>query len=339
MDEWAQNGAIWGGVGSEVLVAWGQALEWAQMPSEGVSFYVNDFLLSQEKPWRQYPHFARLSWSEWQNWTSQQPAPEKGAWFVPEQKEFETQFEDIQSAIQTSSLEKAVPVMFESSKQRLFANPMSLMKTPPKNTFLYGAWTSSSGFFGYTPEMLFDLKNSKELTTMALAGTSCHVDLTERASELLSSKKELAEHQYVVEDLKKKLSFLGDISVGELEVLHLSSLSHLKTPLHLALKNPVSSLEPLIQKLHPTAALGVYPESEASFLKVLRQPGEFLGAPFGVRLDSNAAQVAVGIRQLQWQQDQLLVGAGCGIVKGSDVHKEWQELKSKREFTKKSLGL
>jgi isochorismate synthase EntC len=47
----------------------------------------------------------------------------------------------------------------------------------------------------------------------------------------------------------------------------------------------------------------------------------------------------VAIRNIQWQDEKIRLGSGCGIVKSSQIEREWQELKLKRESVKRMLSI
>jgi len=47
----------------------------------------------------------------------------------------------------------------------------------------------------------------------------------------------------------------------------------------------------------------------------------------------------VAIRNIQWDKNKSYIGSGCGIVKKSELNKEWAELTLKRNSVKKYLGL
>lgn len=240
---------------------------------------------------------------------------------------------------------------------------------------LYGMWRSEGnlkeGFVGATPEDLFRVEPAKthKLATMAVAGTRP----LERAAELLTADKDLYEHALVVEYLRDTLTPLASspVQVGRTEVEPFGTLAHLVTEVHAELK-PGLSIQEIVRTMHPTPALGYSPRKTAanlpsanlssadlssanlssadlSPLKALDQltcPGEErlgFGAPFVVSRHGRTEAV-VAIRQVSFsssegEQLKLRIGSGCGIVKGSELEAEWQELSFKRRAVSELFGL
>jgi len=62
------------------------------------------------------------------------------------------------------------------------------------------------------------------------------------------------------------------------------------------------------------------------------------GAPFGVQW-SGGLQMVVAIRGLWWTPDRVWLPAGCGIIDGSALDREWRELGLKRRWVKQAFGL
>jgi menaquinone-specific isochorismate synthase len=95
------------------------------------------------------------------------------------------------------------------------------------------------------------------------------------------------------------------------------------------------------QLIHPTPALGAYPRVEG--MKWLREfdremPRERFGAPVGyTRKGESTCYVA--IRNVQWKDFQLKLGAGCGIVPASQFESEWNEILLKLKSIKNILAL
>jgi menaquinone-specific isochorismate synthase len=201
-----------------------------------------------------------------------------------------------------------------------------------ENLIPYGQWTLEHGFMGITPELFFYRKDN-QIKTMALAGTSAK-DLP--PEEFLSDAKERSEHDFVVQDIKEKLSNFGDCQFSQTHVLELPFLNHLKTDITLSL-NPDAKLTELIQKMHPTSALGVYPKNDYwdEFVRLPYQTGRgTFGAPWGFSTGQESLFV-VSIRRLEWNQQQVRIGAGCGIVEQSVLDKEIAEIERKINSVKK----
>lgn len=201
--------------------------------------------------------------------------------------------------------------------------------------FVFGFWNGDAGVLGATPEVLFHVKDH-QLKTMALAGTRSQ----EKKQELLKDSKELKEHQFVIEDLKQKLEKFGWAKVGKTEIAEFGTIAHLKTEIEIELSH--LEVDDLLKRLHPTAALGVFPRNYGiQWMKDLpyqEQRGVF-GAPLTFSLSHTEVISIVAIRCLQWSPLGSQIGTGCGIIESSDLQREWSELALKRQSVMKILGL
>lgn len=267
-------------------------------------------------------------------------APLAASSFLPPSFEkFQESFQAIQGKIHRGEVEKAVPVVFAQSPlvptpaQRARMISQALEAHP--DLYVFGFWDGSSGVLGATPEVLFQLQE-KKLKTMALAGTHAR----ENSSDLLRDPKELKEHQLVVKDIKERMEKLGWVKVHDTHVADYGILSHLRTFIEVEISDV--TVEDLVKRLHPTAALGVFPRNYGltwmQSLPYQDQRGIF-GAPVVYSLSRSESIALVAIRCLQWSENGSQIGTGCGLVESSDLQKEWQELALKRESVMKVLGL
>ena len=191
-------------------------------------------------------------------------------------------------------------------------------------------WNATSGILGITPELLFShsQQEPQNVKTMALAGT-CH---PAQLQEFLKSRKERQEHQLVVQGICESLETLGSVHIGELQLLQLPKLMHMMTPIEVNL-NHHFHFDALVHRLHPTPALGTFPfEIGKKWLEDFQKhtPRQYYGAPFGFKNPcSGISSCFVGIRNVQWNNLGMRIGAGCGVVKQSIFEKEWQEIQFK----------
>jgi menaquinone-specific isochorismate synthase len=103
------------------------------------------------------------------------------------------------------------------------------------------------------------------------------------------------------------------------------------------------SFSEMVRRLHPTAALGVSPRSEAGE-RWLREADRGVnrrtfGAPFGLEREDHSALALVAIRNLDWSGEHVRVGSGAGMLVESRVEREFEELREKREQVKALLGV
>ena len=198
-----------------------------------------------------------------------------------------------------------------------------------KSGFVYGFWSKDSGILGVTPEYLFE-KKGRHIKTMALAGTG-------RVSDsLLKDPKEVKEHQIVVDDLSSRFQKFS-IKKSLMYESIFGDLKHLRTDIEFQSGGCFLSL---IEKFHPTSALGGYPKKEAwHWLKKYNRPldRKRFGAPFSVYRPNGSAFCLVSIRNIQWDKKSVVLGSGCGLTAQSKLEKEWQELELKRKWVVRQL--
>lgn len=347
---WLESGA---------LVAWGDHFllmsELSESsPESSATLYAPDFFMENKNPWFFYKKSFFLRGEDLLGLlkTHEPLGPAKGGarleWEEPSYEYFKSRFQKIKAEIQKGELKKLVPVVFEVSsgmpeaQDRLFMVKSVVEKNRAQN--LYGVWNQKEGILGCTPEVLFEYEadGSRSFKTMALAGTYSSRDFIE--GSLLNDPKERAEHDFVVQGILDCLKNWGKAQTSETYEWSVGPLVHLRTDINLYCVKPMDkkSFLNLIKELHPTPALGVVPRGLGlSGLK--KYEGEVnrrrFGAPFGVQVPGRGARALVGIRNIQWCEGKTYLGSGCGIVEGSRLEKEWEELKLKRSSVKRVLGL
>ena len=319
-----------------VIIGHGPFTASASPPSDGVSFYVQDFALTDAKPWKTPSHIERTSTAELQT-RYPAPPPLSCTWPPLDTAPFSLVFQEVMSSIHSGVFEKTVPVVTETgtSHGSPTASIVAAMLRQSAPLHSYGWLDSGTSFAGATPELLFSL-NGNRLETMALAGTARSEDREVFAVD----EKEIREHEYVAQTLVSKLLDLGDIQRNSREILHLGSIVHFLTLIGLDLRS-AQSPEDLLRRLHPTPALGPLPRTAETLSLLLdwRQrlgcPAQF-GAPFGL-WDHGRFDAIVAIRGIWWEGDKLMLPAGCGIIEASRLVNEWRELRLKRESVKSFL--
>ena len=310
------------------FVAWGLSHRQAYPLESQISCYVPDFYLEDKEPWCIFKHgfFFKRDFQK-----KLQSQEKKRVWKSPSLKEFSKVFYHIQDKIRSHQLKKAVPVVFAQSdgeiscgekKQALSRHPFG--EWPQ----IYGWWVEGEGILGCTPELLLTYHpEDKTICTMALAGTKSR-------GELLQDPKEQMEHQLVVEGIRQCLQKIGCVQTGPTYEWSYQFLRHLRTDIKVRVKEKLD-FQALCKSMHPTPALGL--SSDTFHWKWLKEidpsiPRGRFGAPFGVQLPDGRAKAVVAIRNIQWLGGKSYLGAGCGIVKLSQLHQEWRELALKRKF-------
>lgn len=320
-----------------VVLGFGPFEEHSTAPGEGVAFYCNDYALREERPWK-VPARAQVIRREELAANVPSIAAPTTTWSELDAAPFAEVFHEVSSAIQRGVFEKTVPVVVEHGL--LVDGPVAGIGTAAARRgapLLPYAWVNGDhGFAGATPEVLFS-RNGSRLTTMALAGTAKR----EEREVFAVDEKEIREHEYVAQSLVAKLSDFGDVTRRERDILDLGSIVHFHTAIEVELYQEASDTA-LLRRLHPTPALGPLPRTGETLGMLLEWrnrlgcPAEF-GAPFGVAVDGRL-DVLVAIRGIWWQNSELRLPAGCGVIEASRLVNEWRELRLKREAVKAMIG-
>ena len=191
--------------------------------------------------------------------------------------------------------------------------------------------------------------DTQVLSTEAVAGTRTLESY--EPGILLNDANAIREHSLVIEDLAERLRDLGAVEIGTTDECQVPGLVHLKTPLRVRVHRTPISMREVVQLLHPTAALGVYPRNAAgqAWLQEAdrRLPRWRFGAPFGVSYRRDAGNFdgnldfscLVAIRNVQWRGERICISAGCGVIESSELEWEWQECLSKIQSIKSLLDL
>ncbi|MEP1150663.1 MAG: isochorismate synthase [Balneola sp.] len=190
---------------------------------------------------------------------------------------------------------------------------------------------SESSFIGCTPERLATFSQDFILTE-GLAGS---IPRGKTASEdarfeadLLNSTKDRNEHEFVINAISQKLKQYSDsIQISSSpSVKKLTNVQHLYTPIKAHIKSNVSKTE-VLKSLHPTPAVGGFPREQA--IPYIAQFEDFdrgwYASPVGWINANGDGEFIVAIRSGLIKKDEVTFFAGCGIVKGSNPKKEWEE--------------
>ena len=182
-------------------------------------------------------------------------------------------------------------------------------------------------FIGATPETLLKVQGGT-LTTHALAGTR---ERGATLEEFLACSKLTREHTLVSDGLAARLRpFVSNVRPGPLRVRRSGSVSHLETPLAGELRQGANPLQ-ILADLHPTAAIGGYPQQAAQEALQHIEPYSrgWFAAPLGWLAGNGDMHAAIALRSLWVSAERAVALAGAGIVEGSVPDEEWAETESK----------
>jgi menaquinone-specific isochorismate synthase len=316
---------------------------------ERPAFFITDFFLDEARPWRHPDTWEEISIDEFASRFAVETTPEI-EWDAVDEAAFVALFESAQRGIATGDFQKIVPVIFENgtirtedrgprTEDRLWPHVIERLSSLPRGLYAYGHSIDGHCVAGAAPEVLFQT-HGHGYTTMALAGTRPIA----RAAELLHDNKELREHRFVVEDIARRLAPFGNVEIGALGILQLPRIAHLITPIFFReCGTERMSFAEMVRRLHPTAALGVSPRTEAGerWLREADRDGQRggFGAPFGLEREGRYALALVGIRNIEWSDRSIRIGSGAGVIAESRLDLELEELRQKRDQVKALFGI
>lgn len=263
---------------------------------------------------------------------------------VPNRVEWDNRLKKALKKIQAKEISKVVlkrNITYALSKDKLPC--LALFKELSRqatNTYkvIFPEPNKESIFMSFSPESLFSWSSLDESIHLeAIAGTrprgKDEQEDKELESELVNDAKELNEHQAVISQITEVTHSLGKVIKGDLEVLKLKGVQHLRTPLKLQTERRLNFEEvlTLTNTLHPTPAVCGTPTKKAKDLirEIEGERGHYAGI-LGL-YSKEKFEGAVLIRSLNYYQDRSMIEAhgGAGIVLGSTPENEWKETATK----------
>ena len=202
------------------------------------------------------------------------------------------------------------------------------LKNNKPNTCRY-VWRRNNKdiIFGASPEKLFSF-SKPNLILEAIAGT---VSSDLNPNLLLKSSKDLKEHNYVIEHIIKCLKILNidNYKKSSLKVTSFGDISHLQT-LVFSKMEKICPFE-MLRILHPSPAVCGSPKKEAmEWINTLESfPRENYASPIGWVDSKGNSEFRVAIRGARYIDQNLEFTAGAGIIKGSILDKEIDEIQIK----------
>jgi menaquinone-specific isochorismate synthase len=241
-------------------------------------------------------------------------------------------------------LSRTMDIAFSDPIDPLFA--LENLRQRYKDTFRFLIEPAvDNAFFGATPELLVNVSGAR-LETAALAGSrprgSTPESDHELALDLLLDPKERSEHAFVADAVRELLAPMvtGLHAPGEPGILKLSNIQHLHTPFEGTLK-PGADILSIVERLHPTPALGGYPQRVATDVIARTEPIDrgWYAAPIGWFDHEGNGTFAVAIRSAVTVDCTARLYAGAGIVADSQAEREWDETRLKFRPVANALGV
>jgi isochorismate synthase len=246
--------------------------------------------------------------------------------------------EAILASIEAGEVEKVVQARtLRAVADRPFAAGSVLRALAERNprATIFAAGRNQTCFLGATPERLVSL-NDGRVKIDCLAGTiRLSGDATEAealAEAILHDSKELHEHEVVARAIREALEPVCEsVEAPERPLIkRTADVQHLHTPITAMAKSGIELFD-LVERLHPTPAMGGYPREAA--VKKIRELESFdrgwYASPVGWVDAAGNGDFAVAIRSALIEGNQARLYAGNGIVEGSDPAKEFEETELK----------
>lgn len=205
------------------------------------------------------------------------------------------------------------------------------------STFVYCFYHPKIGtWLGATPEQLLKVQNN-DFQTIALAGTQKDLG----SNEVIWPKKEQEEQQFVTDYIVEKIKNVASkVLVSKPYSVKAGSIWHIKTDISGTL-NSSSSMQQVIQLLHPTPAVCGLPKdkSKSFILENENYDRGFYTGFLGELNIENQTDLFVNLRCMEINGAQAHLFMGCGITKDSIPEKEWEESINKSATMKIVLDL
>ncbi len=215
---------------------------------------------------------------------------------------------------------------------------------------LHGAYPACftflvNGLVGASPELLLR-QRGRDVQSLALAGTAPRHSDPDRdeqlALDLLASQKNRLEHALTVGSVEDALrQMCSRLSHNHRPTIaELANLRHLATSFLGILAQPMSCFE-VLERLHPTAAVGGVPQGAA--LEAIRELEGIdrtgYAGPVGWFDQAGGGEWAIALRCARLNRTGARLFAGAGIVNGSLPEEELAETRLKLRTMTDALDL
>lgn len=255
--------------------------------------------------------------------------------------------EQVTTHIKAQEAEKVViarkiKLTFEEEFQKAAA--LHTITNEQSASYHFGLQIGDDMFFGATPERLVEITNGHAYSA-CVAGSIERGKTSQEDQQLgdvlLHDKKNLEEHQYVVDMITQVFSeFCTSLHVNKTpKLLKVRDIQHLFTPIEGDLAKDMDIFR-LVEALHPTPALGGVPTQKA--LEIIRHEEQmdrgFYAGPIGWVDSAGNGEFAVAIRSGLLTGKDAYLYAGGGIVADSTAKQEYAETWVKFRPVLRALG-
>ncbi|SFF97927.1 isochorismate synthase [Sporolactobacillus nakayamae] len=243
----------------------------------------------------------------------------------------------VDDAIQIMEERAIKKIVLARTRKMIFQNELSSdelirsLREQQENTCVFCLEKESAAFLGATPERLIK-KSGRRIYSACLAGSVSRAKTDEEDSRLgewlLNDRKNRMEHQYVVSAVRDSLTDLCEqLTIPNQPVLMKNkNIQHLYTSVE-GLCAESASVFDFVKRLHPTPALGGLPRKAAMdwIREHERLNRGFYASPIGWCDAQENGEFDVGIRSALINGRNVLLYAGCGLLKDSIPKQEYEE--------------
>jgi menaquinone-specific isochorismate synthase len=231
------------------------------------------------------------------------------------------------------------PIDVELSGRLALTPVLRRLRAAEPTCTVFAMPTPDGTFFGASPELLV-ARHKSRVTCHPLAGTvprgTTARNDADAQGRLAGSDKEHAEHRFVVDDIAERLApFCEELTVPPTpSLVAFRSVAHLGTRIVGRLATPWPTVLLLLERLHPTPAVGGTPRADALAAIAAGEPNDrgYWAGPVGWTDARGDGEWMIGIRSAlldaggrEAARTVLGLRAGSGIVADSDPDAEAAE--------------
>ncbi len=248
-----------------------------------------------------------------------------------EQATYRQHFSKFMEALQAKNFQKLVLARKKERQNLLHLDLVQIFSLachqhPEAYCFLFYS-PQTSYWLGASPELLLKGRDFDYETT-ALAGTQ----YIEEGQELLEWNAKLQKEQDYVRQYIEDILLGHKLAVKKSKTysIQTGSLAHLRTDIHFSYPKEVK-LGSLLKELHPTPALCGLPKEEAKNF-IIQHEGldrKYYSGFLGVLNMEQSTEIYVNIRCMNYDDGQVELYAGGGLLQASKLEEEWLETERK----------
>lgn len=245
--------------------------------------------------------------------------------FISDFNLYQKQFASLQEDFAAKRMKKAIlsRIKWIDRKEiNLHQSFLQVLQNYPE-AYAYLYYSPSAGvWMGASPEKFIHL-NNKHLETTALAGTISEGEQF--------TNKEMEEQMVVTHFITQNLHHLKNLEADSPEAIRAGNLIHIRANIRGEIDND-SDITDIVNKLHPTPAVGGFPKEKAlEKINLIEKHDREFYSGFAGTVGKQQANLFVNLRCAQFYKDGIALYVGGGITKLSIVEKEWQETEKKAQ--------